>query len=437
MNLKSEPAPDDTDYLGRNGCGIAADLTLPPTDRGQHAWLTLAACSILEALVWGFPFAFGVFQEYYARQEAFADQLSSISAIGTTATGVMYCSAPLVYDILRRFPDHRKIFSVAGYIILLASVVGASFANTAGQLLATQGITYAIGGSFHYFPAFLYLDEWFVERKGLAYGIFIAGAGASGVAIPFAMEWILNTWGFRTALRTWALISFVLTTPAFFFMKTRQPDQYAHRRRPKLDLTFLKSPALWILLLGNAIQSIGYFMPLFYIPSFAVTQGWSSLSGTIAVALCSAANALGATCIGWLVDRYDVTVALNLCAAGTTTATFLFWGFAVHEAMLYVFAFLYGFFAGGFPATWSGCGKVVQRTYRVEMGMIISLFTASKGIGSVISGPIGGALVAADAWAGARVGYAYGSGYGYVIVLTGVTASFTTLGWMGKKYGVV
>lgn len=178
----------------------------------------------------------------------------------------MYCTAPLVYGVLRRFPSYRKACSVTGYIVLLASVICASFANTALQLLATQGVLYALGGSLHYFPAFLYLDEWFVQRKGLAYGVFIAGAGASGIVTPFAMEWILNTWGFRTALRTWAVISFILTVPALFLMKARIPDQHAHRRHSKLELEFFKSPALWILLLGNVIQSLGYFIPTFYMP---------------------------------------------------------------------------------------------------------------------------------------------------------------------------
>ncbi len=27
--------------------------SLPPVDRGKHAWLTLAACFFLEATVWG------------------------------------------------------------------------------------------------------------------------------------------------------------------------------------------------------------------------------------------------------------------------------------------------------------------------------------------------------------------------------------------------
>lgn len=62
------------------------DFSLPRADGGKDAWLVLAACFFLEALVWGFPFAFGVFNEYYAEEPLFADSKSIIPAIGTTQT---------------------------------------------------------------------------------------------------------------------------------------------------------------------------------------------------------------------------------------------------------------------------------------------------------------------------------------------------------------
>ena len=87
---------------------------------------------------------------------------------------------------------------------------------------------------------------------------------------------------------------------------------------------------------------------------------------------------MGATLMGRLVDRYHVTTALNICAVGTVIAIFLFWSFAVYQPMLYIVALLYGVFAGGFPATWSGCPRAVQLRYRMETGLIISLFTVVR-----------------------------------------------------------
>lgn len=178
----------------------------------------------------------------------------------------MYLTAPVVYGILQRYPQHRKAISITGFVILIISLIAASFVSTVPQLLATQGVLYALGGSLQYFPAFLYLDEWFVKRRGLAYGIFIAGGGASGVVVPFIMEWILRSWGFRTALRAWAVITAVIALPAFTCLKTHPSSIQPGRVAQKLDLRFFKSTAFWVLWLGNFIQSLGYFMPLLYLP---------------------------------------------------------------------------------------------------------------------------------------------------------------------------
>ena len=100
---------------------------------------------------------------------------------------------------------------------------------------------------------------------------------------------------------------------------------------------------------------------------------------------------------------------------------------------MHVFAIMYGFFAGAFPATWAGCTYPIRRIYPVQTGMIIALFTAAKGMSSLIAGPLSGFLVVVDTWK-EHAGYAYGSGYGYLIVLCGVTASFGSVGWIGKKF---
>jgi hypothetical protein len=170
--------------------------------------------------------------------------------------------------------------------------------------------------------------------------------------------------------------------------------------------------------------------------AFAVACGWPPLAGTIAVALCNGAIVPGAMTIGWFCDRHHVAIPLIICTTGTVVAVLLLWGFSVYQPVMYVFAVTYGFFAGGFPATWAGCSHPVGRIYPVEAGMMVTLFTAGKGVGSLISGPLGGLLASSDSWKH-HAGYAYGSGFGYLIVFSGVTASFMSLGWIAKKFGWV
>lgn len=117
-----------------------------------------------------------------------------------------------------------------------------------------------------YFPVFNYVDEWFFKKRGLAYGALIAGDGAGGIVIPFAMEWILNRYGYQTALRTWAMACLLIVSPALVFLRDYPVDQNTSVVSKEIDLRFLKTKAFWILQGGNMLQSLGYFMPSYYLP---------------------------------------------------------------------------------------------------------------------------------------------------------------------------
>lgn len=198
-------APNDAWEAARFGPS-GQDFSLPPVDRGRQAWSFLAVCFVYEAVIWGFPFSFGVFQTFYSSNGAFASDKSGIAAIGTTASGLMYFASPLVMAFMRTYPHLARKLSTAGLIVLLLGLVLASFANNVWQLILTQGAMYAIGGSLLYLPAISYLDEWFVHRKGLAFGIMWAGTGSSGLVCPLVLQWLLSSYGFRTTLRVWAVV---------------------------------------------------------------------------------------------------------------------------------------------------------------------------------------------------------------------------------------
>jgi hypothetical protein len=120
--------------------------SLPPVDGGKDAWLALAGAFTLEALVWGFPYSFGVFQTYYSTHEPFSRSPSGIPAISTTATAIMFLSSPFVAVFVQRWPKLRRLSGLVGLGATIASLVAASFVNSTAGLLGTQGVMFALGG---------------------------------------------------------------------------------------------------------------------------------------------------------------------------------------------------------------------------------------------------------------------------------------------------
>jgi hypothetical protein len=58
-----------------------------------------------------------------------------------------------------------------GLLTMCLSLGLSSLSQTVPHLIASQGIFYAIGGALCYCPVVAFMDEWFVNRKGLAFGI--------------------------------------------------------------------------------------------------------------------------------------------------------------------------------------------------------------------------------------------------------------------------
>ncbi|KAH6607310.1 hypothetical protein Trco_003623 [Trichoderma cornu-damae] len=433
-SLSPDIAPED----GHGG------VSLPPVDTGRDAMLFLTACFVVECLVWGFPFAFGIFQNYYSTHEPFKGS-SSIAAIGTTAMGTMYLAAPLFFPLMRLYPKQNRYGPTAGLLIMCLALALSSFAQTVGHLIVTQGLLFAIGGSICYGPCILYMDQWFVKRKGLAFGVMWSGTGLGGFAIPLLLEFLLGRYGLRTTLRIWAVALFVLMIPVVYFVKPRLPVATGPAQSKPWKLGFLADRSFLLYRAANIVEALGFFMPGLYLPSYASSiLGSEPFPAASTILAVNVASVFGCIAMGVFVDRFHATTCIMISTAGTVVGTFLLWGFATNMAVLYIFCVTYGFFAGSYTSTWTGIIKqVVSRPSQAGISsggsafdpvMVFGYLAAGRGIGNVVSGPLSEALVKGMSWQGRAAG-GYGSGYGPLIAFTGATAVVGGTSFLWKRVG--
>ncbi|KAF2264037.1 MFS general substrate transporter [Lojkania enalia] len=409
---------------------VIEGFSLPPADSGKDAWLCLLACFMLEALIWGFPASYGVFQEYYSTHD-FAGS-SNIAVVGACAMGIMYMDITIGFALLKYFPRIRRWATPIGLTVICFSLGLGSFATNVPHLIVTQGIIYAVGGGLAWTPILFYLEEWWVRRRGFAYGTTMAGLGLSGAIMPVALEWLLSSYGFRTTLRVCALSFVALNFPILFFLKPRIPLSQSSQSR-SFDMSFWKCSNYLILQSGNVIQSLGFFLPAIYLPTFARSLGASSIQGTVTIILLNGAAFLGCMTMGISVDKYDVTSCLLVSALGSTISVFLLWGMSNSLAPLYVFCLLYGAFAGCNSSTWSAIIRETKEKKRgADSGMVFACLSAGKGVGNLCSGPLSEALLHVGRW---KVGMAYGSEYGALIVFTGTTALLGGWSFAARRIG--
>ncbi|PSR94407.1 major facilitator superfamily domain-containing protein [Coniella lustricola] len=454
-SLRTRTSDNDSTYSARadhrhhhhGALGLAEEIQhqlscLPPVDTGKHAYLFLLACFVLSALVWSYGFCFGILSDYYARTEPFKGS-SAIANIGTCCSGLMYLGGFPALVLNRMYPRWARYSPLIGLLILCGGLCVSAWATNVTQLIITQGVVYGIGGAIAYTPCTMYIDEWFVKRKGLAYGIMWSGTSLAGVVLPLILERLLESYGYQTTIIIWSVVLFGITAPLAWYIKPRIPPLPVRSLRA-FNLRFSLSRRFILYQISNTIEAIGFYIPGIYVPIYAGdVLGASEFASSVCILIFNTSAVVGCVAIGWLIDRFHVTTCVMVSTIGATLGTFLLWGCAESMPMVYIYCVSYGLSAGSFSTTWTGVMREVSgkdmlttpsTSSSVDPVMVFVLLAAGRGIGNVVSGPMSQAMYHAMPWKG-EAGMAYGSGFGSLIVFTGLTALGSGICFLGRRVG--
>ncbi|EGG07860.1 uncharacterized protein MELLADRAFT_85153 [Melampsora larici-populina 98AG31] len=342
--------------------------------------------------------------------------------IGTLCSGILYCFGAVLTPLMDKYPWIIKWGPTLGTITCSASCLIAGYSSKPWQLVLSQGFLYGFGGgdfisiitdnairnrkltqpcflwsddhvpivALLYYPAFVFLAEWWVDRRGLAGGIMFSGASVFGLLYPPVLEWSLKNYGTAITYRAFAVFWLIIVLPMMPFFHGRLP--MAHRRNPqKSSMTrYLKTPLFWAFMLVTLIQSLAFFVPSLYMPAYATIKG---LPGGLILALYSGACIFGQLLVGTVSDHFDSSWLIGITSICSGISILGLWGHCNGFAMLASFALILdGLSAGGFSCLWQRFAMRVAPSEQ-KSSNLISFFAISRGIANVLTGPIAGALV--------------------------------------------
>lgn len=398
--------------------------------------------------------SYGVFQEYYSDHWTLQGSQGATGVIGTTSNGVMYLAMPFLFALFtRRWAHYRQIASVCGAVLMGISFVASSFSTHVWHLIATQGVLAALGCTLIFSPTTLSLGEWFrTSNRAVAYGITLSCKNIVGSACPFLFRVLLDRYGFRTALRAWAGVAVATSVLAVFLIPTHpsslpSPEadtDNAHRSR-QIPWHFLGHRTFYIYAVAIVLQSSGYGIPQTYLSTYAreVTLV-SQTSATLLLTIFNFPGIVSSYFFGYLSDNkrfpLSATTVTAVSAVSSALSAFLFWGLASPGsgsgmALLVLFSTTFGFFAGGYSATWGGVinemeQEAAQRNEAIDAGMVYGLLNGARGIGYVAGGLVGVPLLQVGSTLSG--GFAYGTSYGPLIIFTGLSSVFGGWGLLWK-----
>lgn len=248
---------------------------------------------------------------------------------------------------------------------------------------------------------------------------------SSGLIFPFLLTALLNRYGFRTTLRVWGLVLLGLCTPLIYFVKPRLPAS-SMVPSPR-SYGALASRKFVFLQLANMLESLGFFLPSIYLPTYAASLSLRPVDSTIVLAMLNLFSLFSTITLGHATDRWPVNHVIAVSSIGTVLSVLLLWGFGSNLPTLITFAATYGLFAGGFSAIWAGMAKEVRvkNGPGLSINLLMGFFSAGRGVGAVLSGPVSELLLKKRLWEGSYG--AYGGDYGALIVFTGISGKRSRL----------
>jgi MFS family permease len=205
-----------------------------------------------------------------------------------------------------------------------------------------------LGMTLAYMPTLGYINEWFVQRRGLANGIMFGGAGVTGLVLPILFEKSLAKIGYQMTLRIWSIVmAFILLPSVHFLIRGRLPDSQRTARR-RSNLAFFKNPVFLLVASANFLQGLAFFIPTIYLPSYAADLQIPAIQSTLLLSFLNLSNTLGQAFTGFLSDRLGSTIPFFLSTLIGGLSICIIWGLSKSFVPLVVFSFVYGLSAGGY-----------------------------------------------------------------------------------------
>ena len=362
--------------------------------------LTLTAC--------GINFAFGVYQELYESLGGpFANASSAqIDLIGTLGVSLMTIGAPYASAWTKSYSP--KTISLIGATLFALANVLASFGQELWHFHLTQGLLLGCGTCLAYIPAVTITPGWFKERRGLAMGIVLSGTGVGGTLWAPLLRALNAKIGFRNTLRLTGALSFVLIAGSGWVLKW-SPEIEARNRleapagrsriRPPLANWQVVRSRMFVAQAASAIvQAAAYYVPVYFISTYAKTLGYSTLAGANFIALSNGASACGKIALGYIADRAGRLNTLLLCTLLSAVFTLTLWfpstatnSQSTGKHLFAAYVILYSITAGAYISLFP---TVLVELFGVQhFASVNGLLYMLRGFGTLVGTPSAGALV--------------------------------------------
>lgn len=369
--------------------GEKIDANIP--DGGLMAWLQVLGSWTAIIMTFGMTSGTGVLMQWLEK--------NYLKDISVSRIGWMFSVQLFLFYIIGVALGPIVDATGVRMLILIGSIgwVAAIFIMSACKEYYQFVLCYSILGGFSssllFNPSVTVLTHWFSKKRGLAIGIAACGSGVGGIIFTQMFNKLLDRVSFGWAVRAVAFVVLFCACVSCLTLRSRHTSTSIKWEEMKPDFEALSEWPFIFMVAGLFFVEWGLFVPMQYIPSYAVVRGFSRTFGSDLIAYLSTASIVSRICTGFLADRLGSFNMMIVAAAMSGIMCLAVWLPAGNtETGLVCFAVFFGISSGAVVSltliTVPQLAKVKNAGRRYGTAYMIASFAVLTGI------PIAGALTA-------------------------------------------
>ena len=282
-----------------------------------------------------------------------------------------------------------------------------------------------LGSSLLFTPSIAAIGHWFKARRGLATGAAATGGGMGGIIFPLMLTALFDKVGFAWGTRCLGLICLCCSFISIFLISSRLPPAQNAKAHP--DFRIFRQIPFLLVTIGIFLLEFALFIPLTYISSYAMHQGFSQKFAYHLIPIMNAGSVMGRVLPGYYADAVGPSNVCIFSVVLSFVACLCVWLPSGHTvAGIILFSVLFGFGSG----TSIAITPVVigQMCKTQEYGRYYATTYTIVSIACLIGIPIGGSIVQAQG--GSYTALIVFSGAIYVLsMIFLIWAKISQLGW--------
>lgn len=410
----------DSDSDGENDENvlITEEKLVEYPEGGRRAYLTLFACFLGLVGEFGLWNSTGAIESYISTHILQDSSDIAISMIFALFSFFVMFGTMLSGVIFDKYGGKQLCYT--GAFMTTCGLMATANCTKLYQFILAFGVLCGLGCSLLTAPFVTSIGHFFSKKRGMALSVAMPGASIGGVIWPLVCRSLYSKVGFAWTMRTLGFcIGFILLIAALFvddrhveineIKRLNEGDRGELTLKEKIndliDFKSFKDVTFMILTLALFLNEFSLLMVSTYIPSYALSKGFSESTSLVALTIFNASGVFGRIIPTFLSDRYGNFNLIVVMSLTMSLSIWIMWlPFGKHLGAFMAFVVIFGFGVAGTLGLTPLCTSAISKPKDFGKRYGTAYFVVA--FCNLISLPVGMSLTKTSAGYDAMVAFA-------------------------------